>query len=1201
MSYTLYDQKDLTEDNLIANPTFIEEASTFLEDREGYRFDFSDPNHKKEIYDAFMEHFRVQNVNEVTATRDLFYAQTADDNKKQIMNNLMDTFDKMDSDLGYEAVGDYMEGIFTSPTTYAGMFSFGAAKAGSLAANQGVKLGIREILKRNAKKKLKEKGIRATQKNIDSVTPSIAGVGVRASAFKEGFKQGGYKTALGAAGIDAVGAGITITQQERTRNELGIKDGVSLADIGLATTFSFLGGGLIGSITGSAKTISSNIAEQIRMIAIKKESGVIEKVHKNITSKVSKSSAISKVSGTSLKDDFKIVKEKLALIETVPEKLAEGKKLKEPVAGLAGDIEFTQVGYVKTLDDKFHDNIASAAAKILSRVAPQVKTVKTKKGTKQAQERITSRLARGLADGDISDGFIAKILDEHGIGINQLTSLMVAEYSEAGKLLGRSGRIARQEKKELLEELTEIDQKLINLADVGTSSIDKYQTGIAKSAADALLENEDSAGSLIRRFFNRYGFGAINKARIGLMTIQTATTARNTTNGYMRNYVYALDNLGAGLYNVTKAGVQSLGGVADSRFLKEAKRSVMLGGAQMRTGIQSALMKDMQLGMRSWETEALNLLFRDERFQKSDLARQLFREMGDVGNLTGTEGGIVRIARMANILNTVSDNLFKRAVFSREIDKYMFANGIKGGLKGFFEESYLNPANAKRQIGKFSLIPDEAIGKAMAEALRFTYQEGKFQGKAGTFNKLADGFIALASSILGSTFAPFPRYMVNQLVFQWEHAPILGLVNLGGILNKPGGKKGVRGIGAGDLRIVLDDEAVGKQLGGLGMLAAFYGIRANYGDENTGPYEFKIGGETYDLTAALGPFMGAAFFADWLYRHTGPKQQGTVFGQKLPVLHDNDKVAVGINLKSRDAINAIVGGSAKGGSGLYIVDAIVDEILNDKDASNSTIEEYMYRYAGDLFNTALVGAGMFKDLAGTFLEPEYRVVQDTGSIDLMEYMFKRATRSLPDKFEPERGEVPLYNPARNKPLLNVNPFVKMITGFTQLERRTIVQKEMNRLLFDFREFAPQKVKGDPVLTNLAKGEMGANMDNFILPYIISPDYQNIESDRQKRYQLKRLINDYRALARVKVLEPTIKDTPQERHRKFKSIFLSLPSEQKAIIEEAYKSERGASIHEVNMLDEVKGDYQAGIVKYIEMFGQEDKEFLNLKKIVERGF
>jgi len=1198
MSYTLYDQQDLTEENLIANDTFIREASTFLEDREGYRFDFSDPNHKKEIYDAFMEHFRVQNVNEVTATRDLFYAQTADDNKKQIMNNLMDTFDKMDSDLGWEAVGDYMEGVFTAPSTYAGMFSFGAGKAGAMAAQQGVKLGIREILKRNAKKKLKEKGIRATQKNIDEVTPRIAGIAPRLNAFKEGFKQGGYKTALGAAGVDALGAGITITQQERTRNELGIKDGVSLKDIGLATTFSFLGGGLIGSVTGSSRAISSNIAEQIRMVAIKKETGIIENVHKNITSKTAKSTAKSKVSGTRLKDDFKLVKDKLALIETVPEKLAEGKKLK---ISQADDIEFEQVGYVKTLDDKFHDNIASAAAKILAKISPIKKPIKKGGKTKIAEERITSRLARGLTEGDISDASIAKILEEHGIGINQLTSLMVAEYSQAGKLLGKAGRLARKEKETLLKDLTEIDQKLINLADVGSSKVDRYKTGIAKSAEEALLQNEDSAGALIKRFFDKYGLGAINKARIGLMTIQTATTARNTTNGYMRNYVYALDNLGAGLYNVGKAGIQSLAGVSNKRFLQEAQRSVRLGTAQMRTGIQSALLKDMQLGMRSWETEALNLLFRDERFQKSDLARQLFREMGDVGNLTGTEGGIVRVARMANFLNTISDNLFKRAVFAREIDKFMYANDIKGGLKGYFEDSYLNPINAKRQMGKFSRIPDEAIGNAMREALTFTYQEGKFQGKAGAFNKLADTFINIASSIVGSTFAPFPRYMVNQLVFQYEHAPILGLVNLGGILNKPGGKKGIRGFGAGELRIVLDDEAIGKQLGGLGMLAAFFGLRANFGDENTGPYEFKFGGETYDLTAALGPFMGAAFFADWLYRHTGPKKQGTIFGQRLPVLHDNDKVAVGINVKSRDAINAIVGGSAKGGSGLYIVDAIVDEILNDKEASNSTVQEYMFRSAGDLFNTALVGAGMLKDLAGTFLEPEYRVVQDTGSVDMMEYMFKRAYRSLPDKFEPEKGDVPLYNPARNKPLLNVNPFLKMITGFTQQERRTLVQKEMNRLLFDFREYAPQKVKGDTIFTNLAKGEMGANMDNFVLPYIISPEYQNIESDKMKRYQLRRLINDYRTLARVKVLEPTIKDDPQERHRKFKAIFLALPSEQRSILEEDYKARLGQSIHEVNMYNELKGDYQAGLVKYIEMFGQEDKEFLTLKKIVERGF
>ena len=50
----------------------------------------------------------------------------------------------------------------------------------------------------------------------------------------------------------------------------------------------------------------------------------------------------------------------------------------------------------------------------------------------------------------------------------------------------------------------------------------------------------------------------LDKARIGLMTIQLATTARNTTNGFMRNYVYALDNLGAGLFNITKGGINRI-------------------------------------------------------------------------------------------------------------------------------------------------------------------------------------------------------------------------------------------------------------------------------------------------------------------------------------------------------------------------------------------------------------------------------------------------------------------------------------------------------------------------------------------------------------------------------------------------------------------------------------------------------------------
>ena len=155
MTYKYLDKQDLNRENLINDEQFLEDAALFLEDRGGYEFSYSDEDVNEQIYDGFMEHFRKQNVNEVTATRDLFYAQTANDEQQERFGNLMNAYDNMDSDFGWKAAGDYAEGVFKAPSTYAGIFSFGAAKAGSLAAQQGIKLGIRQALKRKAKSRLR--------------------------------------------------------------------------------------------------------------------------------------------------------------------------------------------------------------------------------------------------------------------------------------------------------------------------------------------------------------------------------------------------------------------------------------------------------------------------------------------------------------------------------------------------------------------------------------------------------------------------------------------------------------------------------------------------------------------------------------------------------------------------------------------------------------------------------------------------------------------------------------------------------------------------------------------------------------------------------------------------------------------------------------------------------------------------------------
>lgn len=1186
MSYNYYNKEDMTKENLINNEKFIEDAKVMLGERENF---FSD--NPEELYDRFMEHFRYQNVNEVTATRDLFYVQKADKSTKERFKRLMDTFDKMDSDLGYDALQDYVGGVFTAPSTYAGLFSFGAGKAGAVAANQGVKLGIRELLKKGATEELKKQGIRATAKNVANATKK-ATIGQRLRVAKDGFVTGGYKTALGAMAVDGAASGYTVYQQERTRDDVGIKDGISLANIGLATTFSALGSGTIGAITGTSRTLSANMAEQIRQVALKKENITIESANKNFSQKVFRSSRTKKDAEKFKKliTEAELIpekgKKKLALKETVPEKLEEGKQLK---AGLAGDVEFKQAGFVPSLEEKFHENIAAAASRIINLKGmpePITKKIKDKSGKEViASERITSRLSRGLAEGKITDVKIFQILDEHGITMNQLSSLMVEEYSQAGRLLGKAGRLQRNQKQQLLKELTEIDQKLINLADIVTPAqkvIQEQNAGIGTKVANV--------------YRNWFGLGALNKARIGLMTVQTATTIRNTTNGYMRNYVYALDNLGEGLANVVTGGVKNLAGrLSNKELQEEGARAVRLGVAQMRTGGQSAYGKDLWLGTKSWETEALELLFRDERFSKSDLAKQLFREMGDIGELTGQEGGIVYIARKANYLNTLSDNMFKRAIFSREIDKYLRAAGEKDGLKGFFERNYLDPTMAGKTDGKFSQLDDKVIGKAMEEALKFAYQEGKFKGKAGLFNKAADLFINASTNTPLSLAIPFPRYLVNQLIFQYEHMPILGSINLGGILNKRGAE-GAQGL------LKLDAESFGKQTTGLALLGAFYSARHFFGDENTGPYEYKIQGKPFDMRASIGPFMGYAFFADWLWRHTGPKKQGELFGVKLPQIHDNDKVAIGIPGNVRDAIGAFTGGMGRAGTGLWVIDTLVDNLINYNQAGGAnpqSLNESIARLAGDTFNTALVGAGMLKDVAGILLDPNYRVVQDTNSVDLFEMMLNRATRSFP-KYYDEEKDTPVYNSSRDRPLHNVNPFLKMVAGLTEKEKNTIVQDELARLRFDFREYTPRKMKDEGVFSNLAKGEMGKAMDNYILPYILSPDYQIIDSDIEKRERLKQLINAYRGVSRTKVLKPTDFDTAHERHRKFKARYFDIPKAKRAFIEEEYGKKFNKNLLRTENAFGFTGDYQKGLELFLDIYGERDlfptkaKEFKTLQ-------
>jgi len=1105
MSYTEFSKEELNRENLINDVDFIYDAKQFLYDREDYQSD-----NAEDIYDRYLEHFRYQNVNEVSAVRDMYlaqeYQQQGDDEGLSRMGRLMSTFENQDTDFTSETVTDYLGGVFTAPSTYASMFSFGAGKAGALAAQQGIKFGIKEIIKNGAK----ASGGKMTKKALQKGTEKMG----KLATAKQAFIGGGYKTAIGGATVDALGGAGTVAAQEQTRVLTDEdKDEVDLGTVALGGVISGLPGGVIGGVTGSRKAFTSNIAGQFTAKEVKKRSNAISHVYKTISSKKfgkgkDFKSKVAQAYSTILKK---------SLDETLGSfNMNVGKRLKIDQA--------VEKGTLLSLDEKVVRNIGSAASEVTDMIpAREVlkdgKLTRVAKGSKEdLEERITSRIARGISSGIISTDSFMGVLKAHNLSATEFGALYAAEMSQAGRTLQTASVLSRAERKKLFEELTDLDKAIVTLGDT------------TEAARNAVTQRTDRGLVL-----NKAGdfFRALNKTRIGLMTIQAATTVRNTTNGYMRNYVYALDNLGAGAFNYVKGKSRLTIGSSDKELMKDAEFAVKEGVAQLRAGGQSLLLKDMVFGLQGIDTAILTKVFRDPKLGNSDIAKQLFRELGDIGTSVGDDSGnMLKTARFLNKFNTLSDNVFKSAIFSREIDKL-----IKTDAADVFAKKGINGLSDLVSSGNFRMMDDKALAGAMEKALDFTYQTGKFRGKQGVFNSAADTFIQASTSQFGSAFVPFPRYIVNQLRFVYEHAPIFGMLDIGGVLNKSS-----------------TAERFGKQMTGMAMIGAFFGMRENLGDENTGAYEYKnpFGHGTFDARASLGPFMAYAFVADALYQIGRPNGElEKAFGYRL---HDNDRVTG--NIKTREFVEALSGGLSRAGTGLQFVDEIVKLATEDTATESGKFQQGLAKFVGNYFSTYTVGAGMIKD-AVQMVDPDTRMLTDNTDVEFLPYMLKQATRSFPMEAHSD-GEGFLERPPQTTPykstgIRNTMPMFRQITGLTPMEEKNDVQRELDRFRLDYFEVAPVKVQ-DNIANREARQNVALAIEHHLNNFINSPEYMNLANDYEKEKFLRIELNSIRSEAVAEALDEKDYDTPQDVIRKEKARFFKIAENDRAIIMSAFKKQ-----------------------------------------------
>jgi len=135
-------KEELTEEDLVNDLDFLSDASMFLHERQGLDEVLSG----QETYEKFMEHMRFHDVNEITALRDLEYAQNSELSSKHRFGRLIDAYDKVNEDVSGRMMWDYASGVLQAPSTYIGVATGGLGKASAMAGTQAAKLGVRKIL-----------------------------------------------------------------------------------------------------------------------------------------------------------------------------------------------------------------------------------------------------------------------------------------------------------------------------------------------------------------------------------------------------------------------------------------------------------------------------------------------------------------------------------------------------------------------------------------------------------------------------------------------------------------------------------------------------------------------------------------------------------------------------------------------------------------------------------------------------------------------------------------------------------------------------------------------------------------------------------------------------------------------------------------------------------------------------------------------
>ena len=824
-----------------------------------------------------------------------------------------------------------------------------------------------------------------------------------------------------------IGAGQNVGQQA-TRMELDPEREFSGTELAVTTAASALPGMVIGGAQGARKASQAIEAGELEKQAASALARAEATATENAAERIAKA---SKDNAEDLADAENVVKELKPLVSPKekldpldPLRVEKGEEIK---AGIE-----VEEGFEIVLSESKIEHMTAAILEMGT-------IVDRNKG-----ERITAAISRGLGEGTVPKDIFGDIMEKYNLSGRDIGLILEADMSAHGRALQAMGQI----KKKHYNQLKKLIDDAKNIAE---------QAGVGRESANYM--NELAVEGNIQKLLN--GLNKGERLRRTVMTSQPVTTVRNFFGGGARLTLDVFEDfVSASTQHLYNGLIKAAPKLANKFGLeKVAARSAFNSGDIAKYILnkpEAELIADM---FREIDNEAYESFF--QGFVDSSLA----------STKAGGGGLLERTGNFFNYLNKMSDNFYKKAAFAGELSRLTKAHYGKE-LVDIIKE------------GKFNSIDPKLFNEAMDKGFELLYQ--KTPKGTGTLAKAARGYLNIDKQygFLTGLLIPFPRFVINQMQFMYEHVPLMGMLPL----EKIGAEAGTK---------VNYADKFAKSVSGAGLIYSFYALRASQGEGTKWYNVIDDNGNSQDMRPFLGPMSLELYIADLMYRSER-------FGEDQPMPQTGDI--------TREVIQTAVGSSLRAGTGLYLIDQAIPELLNTFDGERPTLasQRMLGRIVGDYLNTYSLAlpVAVARDMY-SLTDEELRKIPNTNrGVTMWDIIKLRATRSLGafTGVEEERYDILSPEPTRKK-----DPLRTAVTGLNISRKPNAVEREATRLQVEPYELY-RSFKFGPADSQIRK-EVSQRLEPIMKSFIKTKEYQSL-SDEDKVIQFikqsKSIINEHSA-------------------------------------------------------------------------------------------